>query len=98
MDGAKTMFHRSVSLYGVRYTEYLGDGDSNAYKSVSESRPYGNEIKNTKLECIGHVQKRMGTRLRTLRDKSKKQKLEDGKGLSVKGRLTLAGIQKPFMD
>lgn len=94
VDGAKTMFHRSVSLYGVRYTEYLGDGDSNAYKSVSESLPYGNDIKITKLECIGHVQKRMGTRLRTLRDKSKKQKLEDGKGLSGKGRLTLAGIQK----
>lgn len=34
-----------------------------------------------KLDCIGHVQKRMGTHLRELRKKEKK--LKDGK--SVKG-------------
>ena len=46
-----------------------------------------------KLDCIGHVQKRMGTHLRELRKKEKK--LKDGK--SVKGskhRLTDKAIDK----
>ena len=41
-----------------------------------------------KLECVGHVQKRMGTRIRRLKASYKKQKLSDGKGLDGRGRLT----------
>ena len=37
---------------------------------------------------MGHVQKRLGTRLRELRHTRKGQVLSDGKGLSGKGRLT----------
>ena len=40
------------------------------------------------MECIGHVQKRVGSRLRKLKNKSKGVKLADGKGLAGKGRLT----------
>lgn len=94
VDGAIKLFHRSVSKYDVRYIDYLGDGDSNAYKSVSESLPYGPDVVIKKLECVGHVQKRMGTRLRTLKDKCKKEKLSDGKPLSGKNRLTTAAVQK----
>ena len=42
----------------------------------------------SKLECIGHVQKRVGTRLRNLKNEYKEKKLEDGKGLTGKNRLT----------
>lgn len=94
VDGAKTIFQRSVPRYNVRYTEYLGDGDSGAFKSVFDSKPYGENVNITKLECVGHVQKRMGTRLRTLKQKSKKEKLSDGKPLCGKNRLTNAAIQK----
>lgn len=94
VEGAVKIFQRSVTRYGVRYTDYLGDGDSNAYKSVSESLPYGNNVQINKLECVGHVQKRMGTRLRTLKEKSKNEKLADGKPLSGKNRLTTAAVQK----
>ena len=41
-----------------------------------------------KGECVGHVQKRLGTRLRNLRKKLKGTKLSDGKPLIRKGRLT----------
>lgn len=44
---------------------YLGDGDSKAFKSVVDSKPYDNCDIN-KLECVGHIQKRVGGRLRRL--------------------------------
>lgn len=83
---------RFFELWG-QYTEYLGDGDTNAYKSVCDAQPYGPDIVINKLECVGHVQKRMGTRLRNLKAQ-KKIKLSDGKPLAGKGRLTNLAIQR----
>ncbi|KAF8789369.1 hypothetical protein HNY73_007309 [Argiope bruennichi] len=45
-----------------------------------------------KLECIGHVQKRIGARLKTLKNKLKSTKLADGKKIAGRGRLTDAEI------
>lgn len=45
----------------MRYTRYLGDGDSKGQQTVNEAKPYGDDIQIEKLECIGHIQKRMGT-------------------------------------
>ena len=78
--GAVNLFNRSVKKYNLRYKEYLGDGDSSAFKQVVDSKPYGGLLVPKKLECCGHVQKRVGTRLRKLR-KTKK-------GISGKGKLT----------
>lgn len=86
-DGMVTIFQRSQSERGVRYTNYIGDGDSKTFLSISESKPYGDTAV-TKLECVGHIQKRMGTRLRNLKKEIGSKKLSDGKGLSGKGRLT----------
>lgn len=51
--------------------KYLGDGDSKGFDSVASSnpygdniKPYGDNIKIEKMQCINHVQTRMGTRLR----------------------------------
>ena len=52
-----------------------------------------------KEECIGHVQKRMGAGLIELKRKMKEEKLDDGKGIGGKGRLTekrIAEIQNNF--
>ena len=64
--GVVTCFKRLIERYGLRYTEYLGDGDSKGYKAVCEADPYNVPIK--KSECSGHIQKRVGRRLRNLRD------------------------------
>lgn len=40
------------------------------------------------MECIGHVQKRMGSRLSKLKGQMSKEKLVDGKSLGGRGRLT----------
>ncbi|GFU74908.1 uncharacterized protein TNCV_4508681 [Trichonephila clavipes] len=81
---------RSQSLYNVRYTKYLGDGDSKAFTSIVENKVYGDHCSVEKLECIGHVMKRMGTRLRRLKTKMRGQKLSDGKPLCGRNRLTEA--------
>lgn len=41
-----------------------------------------------KIDCIGHVQKRMGTALRNLKKHYRGQKLSDGKTIGGHGRLT----------
>ena len=67
-EGAKRVFTRSIDKHKVRYVEYLGDGDSKSYVRVKNV--YKDiEIKN--LECVGHYQKRVGTRLRNLKKKEK---------------------------
>ena len=85
--GSVRMFSRSEDTRGLRYTAHLGDGDFSSFKKVCEAQPYG-DIEVNKLECVGHVQKRVGSRLRKLRTQYKSQKLSDGKGISGAGRLT----------
>ncbi|GFT74768.1 uncharacterized protein TNCV_2516681 [Trichonephila clavipes] len=88
IQGASKIFQRSLSLHNARYITYLGDGDCKAFDAVKEKNIYGNEYPIEKLECIGHVMKRMGTRLRRLKAQLKGQILSDGKCLSGKNRLT----------
>lgn len=86
-EGALRIFSRSIEEKGLRYTQYLGDGDSASYLKVRESKPYG-DIMVTKAECIGHIQKRVGARLRRLCTQYKGKKLDDEKPLTGKNRLT----------
>ncbi|GFW52538.1 uncharacterized protein TNCV_404661 [Trichonephila clavipes] len=59
--------------------------------SCKEAKVYG-DTEVEKLECVGHVQKRMGTRLRNILKMSKGIKLSDGKNISGRGRLTLKEV------
>ena len=86
-DGAVAIFKRSITTHNLRYRWYIGDGDTEAFSKVKSSNPYG-DIVPEKLECVGHVQKRLGTRLRTLRNNLKGKLLEDGKKITGIGRLT----------
>lgn len=79
VDAVVEMFQRSEDLYGIKYCNYIGDGDSKTFKGIVDSKPYENvDVK--KKECIDHVQKRMGTRLRNLK--------KGTKGLGGRGKLT----------
>ncbi|RLU19001.1 hypothetical protein DMN91_009359 [Ooceraea biroi] len=70
------MFTASQEKYGVKYGNYIGDGDSKTFKAVVDLNPYGDDFPITKSECIGHIEKRMGSRLRNV----KKTKKLGGKG------------------
>jgi hypothetical protein len=69
--GAVVLFQRSERLYDLRYKYFIGDGDSKGYAKVVAAQPYGPTFNILKKECVGHVQKRMGTRLRKLIAKNK---------------------------
>lgn len=91
-EGALRIFQRSLTTRNVRYLKYLGDGDSKGFLRIQESNVYGECVSVEKLECIGHVQKRMGAGLRALRNSMKSSKLSDVKKFSGRGRLTDAEI------
>lgn len=83
--GAVEIFSRSVSKNELIYHEYLGDGDTSSFKDVVAAEPYKEyNVTPVKLECVGHVQKRLGTRLRNLVKQYKGTKTP----LSGKGKLT----------
>ena len=65
--GAVRIFERSVATRALKYKDMLGDGDSFTYSAIVESNPYGEDCVPNKLECVGHVQKRVGSRLRKLK-------------------------------
>lgn len=92
VKGAVSIFQRSEATRGVRYVNYLGDGDSKSFNQVCKEEPYGKDVEIKKLECVGHVQKRMGSRLLRLTKDKKGVKLSDGKLLGGKGRLTKSEI------
>ncbi|XP_044584531.1 uncharacterized protein LOC123265017 [Cotesia glomerata] len=85
VDAMVEMFQQSETKHGVKYTNYIGDGDSKTYSGIIKADSYKNTTINKK-ECIGHVQKRMGTQLRTLKTKQK--------GLGGRGRLIGKVIDK----
>ena len=94
-----TIFKRSVKTRGLRYTGYLGDGDSKSYSQIRDADPpiYTGSKSVKKLECCGHVQKRMGKRLSDkVAEHKNKSWEEDGKkykGIGGVGRLTQKAIK-----
>jgi len=81
--GSKRIFKRSIENHNLRYVKYLGDGDSKGFEEVKNT--YEGKVID-KLECIGHIQKRVGSRLRELKKKTK--------GLGGKGKLTDKMVDK----
>ena len=94
--GAVNIFKHSVAKYNLRYKNYVGDGDTSSFMNVVQSKPYGENLTINKLECIGHVQKRLGSRLRRLVQTYKGKVLSDDKTLNGEGRLTLKAINEQY--
>ncbi|GBN21183.1 hypothetical protein AVEN_28837-1 [Araneus ventricosus] len=84
VEGACNIFKRFFTFHKARYTKYLGDGDSTAFDVITKENIYGDEFQAEKLECIGHVVKRMGSRLRVLKEKMKGQLLSDARAIGDK--------------
>ena len=74
-ERVQQIFQRSIKKHNFEANiEHLGDGDSKSCLSVKNIYK-GLEIK--KLECVGHYQKRIGTRLHNLK---KNERVLDGRG------------------
>ena len=89
-EAATLMFMRSIEKHNLKYTTYVGDGDSSSYGVVSEalSKEYGSSYLVCKEDCVGHIQKRMGTNLRRLKLRAKGKTLADGGTIGGRKRLT----------
>ena len=85
--GTLEIFQSSLS-YGLRYKWLISDGDSKTHALLLREQPYGKDYLVEKVDCVGHVQKRMGTALRNLKLQYRGQKLADGKTIGGAGRLT----------
>ena len=83
VEGAKRIFGRSITKHKLQYTTLYGDGDSKSHDAVVDIYP-GKPIQ--KLQCVGHVQKRVGNRLLNLKKVTK--------GLGGRGKLTKTIINR----
>ena len=55
--GAIEIFTRSIETRALKYTEFIGDGDSSTFGKVKEALEikYGDDYSIIKEECVGHV-------------------------------------------
>ena len=92
-SGLKECFMTSVETNKLRYTNYIGDWESKLYNDICQADPYEGTGVN-ELECIEHIQKSVGSRLRKLKSANTKTVLSDEKKLSGRGRLVEKFINK----
>ena len=59
-QGMVEMFQRSLEF------DLVSDGDSKTHKLILEKQPYDSSVEVKKKDCVGHIQKRMGSALREL--------------------------------
>jgi hypothetical protein len=78
--GVVEMFKRSVQERGLKYLQFLGDGDSKAFNTVCNLKVYGCE-QIVKLECVNHFSKRFGRGMENFIKNLKAKGIKlDGKG------------------
>lgn len=64
VDAITEMFQTSEGKYGVKYTTYIRNGDSKTFRNILSVGSYDDEVIVEEEECVGHVEKQIGTRLR----------------------------------
>ena len=65
VEGVKRIWLCSVEKLKLMYTSFISDGDSKGFGKLKVLKPYGDKAI-VKHKCIGHVGKRLGTKLRKL--------------------------------
>ena len=67
-SGTLKMFQRPLHHH-LRYNSLISDGDSKTFSILENEQEYGShpDDKVVKLNCIGHIQKYLGTALRNLK-------------------------------
>ncbi|GFU06188.1 uncharacterized protein TNCV_4764981 [Trichonephila clavipes] len=68
------IFESSCTTRNLKYVHFYGEGDSQGYLAVKDMYGINSD---TKYECIGHTQKRVGSRLRKLKKKNPEKPRKD---------------------
>lgn len=72
-------FNCSEEMHGLKYLEFIADGDSSVYYQIQQKVIYGSQVK--KIECVNHAIKNLGKGL---------YKLKQDTSISVDGRKFLS--------
>ena len=83
--GVKTIWLCSVKDLKLKYSTFIGDGDAATFACLTELKPYGEDVEIINHECVGHIQKRMGTALQKLKKSGIAH--ENSQLVKFKGRL-----------
>lgn len=67
-------FKSSEDMYGLRYSKFIGDGDSNVHKKILESFPYRKPVE--KIECRNHLLRNFRTKMEELCSRTSNGPLE----------------------
>ena len=78
--GLMECFMNSIENRKLRYTHYIGDGDSKAHNEVVKNDPYPGIV--VEEECVDHIQKRLGICLHNFKH-TMKGPLTDSKTLGL---------------
>ena len=92
-EAARLLWNRSETL-GDRYRTLVIDGDAASFNAVTALNDGAGSYQNltvTKEECVNHVSKRLGSRLRKLKE-SMKEPTTTKKGKSVQ-RSVLSAVK-----
>lgn len=81
-------FQEAEKLHGVRYTQFIGDGDSAVYPTLLQEVPWGRSIK--KIECANHACKCYRSGLEKLVQTNPSYKGKGGLTQRMRKRLTSA--------
>lgn len=84
-EGAVRIWERSVATNKMRYVKFVGDGDSSAFRAVTALQPYG-DTNVEKEECVNHISKRLGSRLRKLREETREETASGRKRTVIGGK------------
>ncbi|GFU94003.1 hypothetical protein TNCV_1202811 [Trichonephila clavipes] len=60
VDGMLRIFNRSEKLHNLKYSNYIGDGDTKTFNALSENKPYGDDHLIQKIECARPCAKENG--------------------------------------
>ena len=81
-------FQEAEKVHGVRYTEFVGDGDSAVYPTLIQEVPWGRAVK--KIECANHACKCYRSGLEKLVQNNPSYKGKGGLTQRMRKRLTSA--------
>ncbi|KAF2897111.1 hypothetical protein ILUMI_09066 [Ignelater luminosus] len=64
----------SKTMYNIKYTRVVGDGDSSVMEKLRTQLPYGPKTEIEKIECTNHLLRSFGKKIRAIYDKTSNTK------------------------
>lgn len=67
VDGMIRIFKHSEIMHNAQYVNNRGDGNTKTFLELQKRHSYVPDVDLCKVECVGNIQKQMGSRLLKLK-------------------------------